>query len=286
MEYLRHYLQLFNQPEFIFLSNPCKDSWVCQSAALVTDDWVNEGSPYQCLCTILVIYNSAVKTVLQAFKYIALPPLEWNLTRVFLRHSDSFWWVSRLKLNHTWPEHGGLSRIFSHPTHIPPTAWLGALVWVSCVPKHSSPVKWLSVQFVMCPENQWPPLITQRCGRAGHCPSPVSPGPAGARRETGRAAVWAITGPGLFFFFFTTKALKPQLEPTGCHRHSLPYEHLRGVSVDLYLCWEPARFTLTTYSVLTLLCLLLSMLLRSTLLLWCTLQNGWLWLFSLKVYIC
>lgn len=208
MEYLRHYLQLFNQPEFIFLSNPCKDSWVCQSAALVTDDWVNEGSPYQCLCTILVIYNSAVKTVLQAFKYIALPPLEWNLTRVFLRHSDSFWWVSRLKLNHTWPEHGGLSRIFSHPTHIPPTAWLGALVWVSCVPKHSSPVKWLSVQFVMCPENQWPPLITQRCGRAGHCPSPVSPGPAGARRETGRAAVWAITGPGLFFFFFYNKSIK------------------------------------------------------------------------------
>lgn len=38
--------------------------------------------------------------------------------------------------------------------------------------------------------------------------------------------------------------------------------------------------------VLTVLCLLLSMLLCSTLLLWCTLQNGWLWLFSLKVYIC
>lgn len=50
-----------------------------------------------------------------------------------------------------------------------------------------------------------------------------------------------------FLFFFTTKALKPQLEPTGCHRHSVPYEHLRGVSVDLYLCWQPARFTLTTY---------------------------------------
>lgn len=108
-------------------------------------------------------------------------------------------------------------------------------------------------------------------------------GPQGDEPGSCLSYNWTRT---FFFFFFTTKALKPQLEPTGCHRHSVPYEHLRGVSVDLYLCWQPARFTLTTYSVLTLLCLLLSMLLRSTLLLWCTLQNGWLWLFSLKVYIC
>lgn len=73
--------------------------------------------------------------------------------------------------------------------HTSPPLGLRALVWLCCVPKHSSSVKCLSVRSVPCPERSLKPVVT--CDHTVLWPcwvlslSVVRPGLTGARREKG-----------------------------------------------------------------------------------------------------
>lgn len=72
--------------------------------------------------------------------------------------------IGTLRLSYTWLDHKGY-RGASHPVCIPPVAWLRDLVWLHCLPEHSSSVAGLSVQPVpwvrtLCPEKSWKPGTT------------------------------------------------------------------------------------------------------------------------------
>lgn len=120
-------------------------------------------------------------------------------------------------------------RGFSHPTHIPPQCLTRSPCLGELCPKTFlagqvalSPVCHVSRKPVTTPDHAalWPRWALSLPGESW-----PGRGPQG-------------DGPGSCLSYNWTRTflqLKPQLEPIGCHRHSVPYEHLRGVSVDL--CW-------------------------------------------------
>lgn len=153
--------------------------------------------------------------------------------------------IGTLRLSYTWLDHKGY-RGASHPVCIPPVAWLRDLVWLHCLPEHSSSVAGLSVQPVpwvrtLCPEKSWKP------GTTFDHPVLWLSWALSLPAETwfGWGLQWAGLGgcgyrwdqlPELYLDpeSFTAKALRPQLEHIVCHRHSAPYEHVKGICYRIH----------------------------------------------------